>query len=38
MEFNSGLELKNKIFQLDKNVKLNFPVPTKILKESLLNV
>ena len=30
MEFNSGLELKNKIFQLDKNVKLNFPVPTKI--------
>lgn len=30
MEFNSGLELKKKIFQSNKNVKLNFPVPAKI--------
>ena len=30
MEFNSGLELKKKIFQRDTNVKLTFPVPAKI--------
>ncbi len=35
MEFNSGFELKKKIFQSSKNVKLNIPVPAKIHIHSL---